>query len=53
MALEVLEHVCHLGRPWKERREYVRRDLVERQRVPLSIQRLDDVAEAQEVTDEW
>jgi hypothetical protein len=52
MALEVLEHLCGLGSPREESREHFRWDLVEGQCMTLSIQCLNDFAEAHEITDE-
>ena len=53
MSLEVTEHLYHLSGPRKQIRKKFLWDLAEREVVTLSIQGLDDLVEAHEITDEW
>src|SRR5260370_11770923 len=53
MSLEVPERVCHLDAPGERSSEDVSRDPCEREIVTLSIQGVDDLVEAQQITDEW
>src|SRR5260370_652120 len=53
MSLEVPERVCRLDAPGERSSEDVSRDPCERETVTLSIQGVDDLVEAQQITDEW
>src|SRR2546425_7093162 len=52
MSLEVAERLCDLGGPGKQRGIRVLRNLGEGEVVTLSIQGIDDLVEAQEISDE-